>query len=219
MKGLLKNNFYGMAGNIKIALIFALVLGAALLISGNAAMLNVFCLIPTPIIAVLSMSCLRKESSSKWEKYKLTLPVRRKDIVKSQYISHLILCMGGTAFVALFLSITVFIHGNQYFYYGFRDAITLIMGGGILAILIGAFAYPLYYLWGAGKTEVISVLSVLGAAAVIAGISALVNIVSGDNPVSNTFYYASLIAILFIALFTFGLSNVLSCSIFKQKEY
>ena len=198
MKGLLKNNFYGMIENLKIALVFVLVLGVVLL---------------------LSMSCLRKESSSKWEKYKLTLPVRRKEIVKSQYISHLLLSLSGTVFVALFLSITVFIHGNKYFYYGFRDAITLIVGGGVLGILIGAFAYPLYYVWGAGKTEVISVVSALGAVAVIMVLSIMVNIISGDDAVSNTLYYASLIVMLFISLFTFGVSYILSCSIFKHKEY
>lgn len=190
-----------------------------LLVSGNETILSVFCLISTPVIAVLSMSCLRKESSSKWEKYKLTLPVRRKEIVKSQYISHLILSLSGTVFVALFLSITIFVHGNKYFYYGFRDAITLIAGGGVLAILIGAIAYPFYYIWGAGKTEVISVLSVLGAAAIIVGLSTMVNVILGDHAVSNTLYYASVMVILFIALFTFGVSYILSCSIFKYKEY
>ena len=93
------------------------------------------------------------------------------------------------------------------------------MGGGVLGILIGAFAYPLYYVWGAGKTEVISVLSALGAVAVIMVLSIMVNIISGDDAVSNTLYYASLIVMLFLSLFTVGVSYILSCSIFKHKEY
>lgn len=219
MRGLLKNNFYGMIENIKIAFVFVLVFGIVLLVSGSAAMLNAFCLISTPIMAVLAMSCLRKESSSKWEKYKLTLPVKRNDIVKSQYISHSILSIGGTVFVALFLSCTVLIHGNQYFYYGLRDAITLIIGGGILAVLIGAIAYPLYYLLGAGKTEVISVLSVIGAISIVLGLSIIINMISGDGAVSNTRYYTCLILILVFAIVLFAVSYTLSSSIFKKKEY
>lgn len=111
------------------------------------------------------------------------------------------------------------VHGNQYFYYGFRDAITLIIGGWVLAIFIGAIAYPLYVLWGAGRTEIISVLSTIGAVGIVLGLSLLINLLSGDNDISNVAYYASLILILVIALVTFGLSYILSCSIFRQKEY
>ena len=58
-------------------------------------------------------------------------------------IIHTIWSISGVVIVAVFMTLTVFIHGDQYFYYGFRDAITLVLGGGILAILIGAFSYPL----------------------------------------------------------------------------
>ena len=51
------------------------------------------------------------------------------------------------------------------FYYGFRDVLTLILGGGILAVFMGAIAYPLYYWWGEEKTEIIIALAILGAVA------------------------------------------------------
>lgn len=145
----------------------------ALLFTGEASLLNIFSLIVAPVVAVLTISCLRKESSSKWSKYKLTLPVKRKEIVKGQYISHFLISLAGMLTVALFILLTVLIHGNQYFYYGFRDAVTLILLGGILSILIGAIAYPLYYLWGAERTEIILVLSVVLSIAVIMGLSIL----------------------------------------------
>ena len=90
MKGLLKNNFYGVIENLKIALAFVMLVGVLLLITGEATLLSAFSLIAPPIIALLMVSCVRKESASKWEKYKLTLPVRRKAIIESQYISHTI---------------------------------------------------------------------------------------------------------------------------------
>ena len=74
MKGLLKNNFYGVIENLKIALAFVMLVGVLLLITGEATLLSAFSLIAPPIIALLMVSCVRKESASKWEKYKLTLP-------------------------------------------------------------------------------------------------------------------------------------------------
>ena len=80
MKGLLKNNLYGVIENIKIVFAFITLLGMALLFTGEASLLNIFSLIVAPVVAVLTISCLRKESSSKWSKYKLTLLLREKKL-------------------------------------------------------------------------------------------------------------------------------------------
>ena len=103
MKGLLKNNFYGVIENLKIALAFVMLVGVLLLITGEATLLSAFSLIAPPIIALLMVSCVRKESASKWEKYKLTLPVRRKAIIESQYISHTIWSISGVELCLLFM--------------------------------------------------------------------------------------------------------------------
>lgn len=219
MKGLFKNNLYGVIENIKIVFIFILALGTILLITGDSTILSVFSIISAPVIAVVSISCLRKESASEWDKYKLTLPVRRKDIIKSQYVSHLVWSVSGVVLVAVFMVITILLHGNQYFYYGFRDAITLILVGEVLAIWIGAIAYPLYYMWGSERTEVILVISVIGAVSAVLGLSALVNFLTGSGSVSNTEYYISLILIIVITNIVFVLSYYLSNLIFSHKEY
>lgn len=219
MRGLLRNNLYGVMENIKIVFAFIAVMGIVLLFSGEATLLNIFSLLTAPIVAILTISCLRKESASKWCKYKLTLPIKKTEIIKSQYVSHVFWSLIGIVIVAAFMLITVLIHGNQYFYYGFRDAITLVLGGGVLAILIGAVSFPLYYLWGAERTEVILVLSVLFSVGAIIGLSILVNILSGSRNVSNTVYYISLIIISAITAITFLLSYFCTCHIFKRKEY
>ena len=219
MRGLLRNNLYGVIENIKIVFAFITVMGIVLLFSGDTTLLNIFSLLTAPMVAVLTISCLRKESASKWGKYKLTLPIKKTDIIKSQYISHLFWSLIGIVIVSVFMLITVLIHGNQYFYYGFRDAITLVCGGGVLAILIGAVSFPLYYLWGAERTEVILVLSVLSSVGAIMGLSILVNILSGSGNVSNTVYYISLVVISAITSIIFLPLYFLTCHIFKCKEY
>lgn len=218
MKGLLRNNFYGIVENVKIVIAVVVIFGIVLLITGEATLLPAFSLIAPPIIAVLMISCLRKESASKWEKYKLTLPIRRKSIIESQYISHTIWSIAGVVVVAVFMAFTVIIHGDQYFYYGFRDAITLVLGGGILAILIGAISYPLYYLWGAEKTEVILVIGVIGSIGIVFILTMLVNTFSDGN-VSDTLYYISLVIVTAVTIIAYVSSYFISKFIFQKREY
>ena len=62
MKGLLKNNFYGVIENLKIALAFVMLVGVLLLITGEATLLSAFSLIAPPIIALLMVSCVLKKA-------------------------------------------------------------------------------------------------------------------------------------------------------------
>ena len=53
MKGLLKNNFYGMTDSVKVAASLLLVLGAVLALLGDASLVGIFPFIPAPLLAVL----------------------------------------------------------------------------------------------------------------------------------------------------------------------
>lgn len=219
MKGLLKNNFMGVLENIKILIPLVLLFGILVSVTGSASLLGIFSLTLTPVLLVLVVLCLRKESLSKWYKYKISLPVKRNQIVQSYYISHVCWCVAGMIAVTIFMTITILIHGNQYFYYGFRDAFTLVLGGGILAMFIGSVFYPLYYFLGAEKTEITAILSAIISVAILVGISVFINILLGNKDVSDTTYYISLIMILSITCVAFIGSYFLSAFIFQKKEY
>ena len=218
MRGLLINNFYGIAENVKIFIGVIVFAGVIFSILGDTSMVSVFAFIPAPVMAILAVSCLRKESASRWCQYKCTLPVRRKDIVKSQYISHAVCGAAGCAAVALFLTVSVLIHGNVDFYYGFRDAVTLVLGGGILAFLIGAVAYPLYYWWGEERAEIAMVLAVLGAAGIVVALSMLANVIVQGETVSDFTYYVSLVIILVVTVAAYMGSYAISAMIYKKVE-
>lgn len=219
MKGLLKNNFMGVIENIKILFPIIFILGIVVFATGSASLLGIFSLTLTPVLSILIVLCLRKESLSKWYKYKISFPVKRNQIVKSYYISHLCWCIAGMVSVVVCIVITIMIHGNQYFYYGFRDAVTLVLGGSVLAIFIGAVFYPLYYFLGAEKIEIIVIISAVSSIAIVVGISMLINVLFGSNGVSDKTYYLSLIVILMISCISFVCSYFLSSFIFQTKEY
>ena len=207
MKGLLKNNFIGVIENLKLLFPLAIILGIIVSITGSASLLSIYSLSITPILLLLVVLCMRKETLSKWDKYKISLPVRRNDIVKSYHIIHLCWCIGGMAIVTFFM-----------FHYGFRDAVTLILGGGILAIFIGSFFYPLHYFLGVEKIEITAIISLVVSVAVIVGISLLINTFIAGN-VSDTTYYISLIVIAIITSISYVCSYLLSAFIFSSKEF
>ena len=218
MKGLLKSCFFGIKGNLRVIGAAALLLGGICLIMGDPSVVSIFPFLPAPVLGAAAVACLRRESASRWSRYKITLPVRRKDIVKSQYISHGICALAGMACAGIFLCLALIIHGNIYFYYGFRDVLTLILGGGILAVFMGAIAYPPYYWWGEEKTEIIIALSILGAVAVILALSMLINFLTGEGGVTDTQYYISLAVILLIAGAAYAGSCFLSALIYEKAE-
>ncbi len=192
MKGLLKSCFFGIKGNLRVIGAAAVILGGICLIMGDPSAVGIFPFLPAPVLGAAAVACLRRESASRWSRYKITLPVR---------------------------SLALIIHGNIYFYYGFRDVLTLILGGGILAVFMGAIAYPLYYWWGEEKTEVIIALAILGAVAVILALSMLINFLTGEGGVTDTQYYVSLAVILLIALAAYAGSCFLSAQIYEKTEW
>lgn len=105
MKGLLKNNLYATLSNVKAFVIVMLLLGIFVVAMDNK--------IPSLIIGYMllgmigfsfnSIASLRKESATKWNKYKLTAPVKRSAIVQSYFWSLLLWLIVGIVFAGISL--------------------------------------------------------------------------------------------------------------------
>lgn len=219
MTGLLKNDIFGVASNLKVYALLIMVFGVGCIVSGSTTVLNLLCILTPAFLSAISISSLRLESDSRWPKYKLTLPVRRRDIVKSHYLNHLIWSVVGMVVVSVIMAMTVLVHGNQFFYYGWRDAVSLVAIGVVLAVLIGALAYPMYYYFGAMRAELILLGSTLGAVAIVRGLSLLINLLLGEENISTVTYVNSFGIILVVAFAIYILSYFVTCRIFTRKEY
>lgn len=219
MTGLLRNNFYGVISNVKLFLVLDMALYVVLVISGNDSLMTILSIITAPSLSLLAISGLRKENSSKWGKYKLTMPVTRTEIIKSQFIMHLVWTGLGIVGTAVFMSLTVLIHGNLYFAYGLRDAATLVMCGGVLSILVGATSYPLLYFLGTERTEAILIASVIASIAIVFGLTMGINSFLGTGNVTNFEYYMSVVIILVISSILYVISYFVTIAIFKTEEY
>jgi hypothetical protein len=219
MTGLLKNHYYSALGSAKILFLFFLVIGFALLITGNSALLNGFALVSATAFTFNAVSGFRKEASTQWNKYELTVPVRRKDIVMSRYVTHSIWFCIGILIAVVFVVSTVLIHGNQYFYYEARDPLSLFSMGTGSALFMGTFFYPLIYLFGVDKNEILIVISLLGAVGTTLAIIWLINTGFGDNAVSDTVFFISILIFMAASIIAFIASFFITVCIYQKKEY
>lgn len=89
MKGLLKNNYFAVRSNAKAFSVFMLLLGIFVVAVISPSLLMGYALLGMIGFSLNAIAGLRKESSTKWSKYKLTAPVKRSDIVKSYFISQI----------------------------------------------------------------------------------------------------------------------------------
>ena len=203
MKGLFKNNFLAVWTNAKIFLLFLFLIGIVITVIPDKTWQMYFIIIGIVGLSVNAATVIGNEFSSKWGKYKLTLPVKRTDIVKSLYINQLLWIMIGVLFTGIVTALSTLLH---------RASIEQLEGipgvfvlGISISLSMGAIFIPMIYLAGGDKTIVFLIISLLCAVGVAA---MLFNI-----PLFGPLILISCSILLFV------LSLPLSVCIFKKKEY
>ena len=203
MKGLFKNNFLAVWTNVKIFLLFMFAMGIVVTIIPDQTWQMYFIIIGIAGLAVNAATVIENEFSSKWGKYKLILPVKRIDIVKSLYINHLLWIMIGVFFVGIIIALSYLLHGVPFEQFEGISGVVVI--GISISLTMGAIFIPMIYLAGEDKTIVFLIISLLCAVGIAA---MLFNI-----PLFGSFILIGCSILLFIVSFP------LTVSIFKKKEY
>ena len=111
MKGLLKNNYFAVCSNAKAFSVFMLLLGIFVVAVISPSLLMGYALLGMIGFSLNAIAGLRKESSTKWSKYKLTAPVKRSDIVKSYFISQILWLIVGIAYAGIGVALSIMLHG------------------------------------------------------------------------------------------------------------
>ena len=97
MKGLIKKELLMIKGNLKYALLFLVVF---IIISLEDA--SIIYYIPTFISMMIFITTFSYDEYNSWDAYAISMPVSRKDIVKSKYIASIILI-----FIAVIFTIII----------------------------------------------------------------------------------------------------------------
>lgn len=203
MKGLFRNNFFAVWINAKVFLIFMLLFAIVVTIIPAQTLQMYFIMIGIVGFSVIAATAIGNEFSLKWGKYKLTLPVKRTDIVRSLFLNQIFWIIVGTLFTGIASGLSYMIHGFSFDQ--FSGIFSLFILAVSISFFMGAIFIPMIYLTGEDKIVVFLIISLFCAV----GISAMLfNIPLFGN-----------VIIITCALLLFAVSYPLTISIFKRKEF
>ena len=203
MKGLFRNNFFAVWINAKVFLIFMLLFAIVVTIIPEQTLQMYFIMIGIVGFSVIAATAIGNEFSLKWGKYKLTLPVKRTDIVRSLFLNQIFWIIVGTLFTGIASGLSYMIHGFSFDQ--FSGIFRLFILGISISFFMGAIFIPLIYLTGEDKIVVFLIISLFCAVGIAA---MLFNIPLFGN-----------VIIITCALLLFAVSYPLTISIFKRKEF
>lgn len=217
MKGLIRNNFYSMEDSLKLtsAINIMMAIGVSVLGIFNSfarSWIAIVILLQMGSYAVQVTSTLPKDVSSQWNKFEITMPVRRKDVVKAKYICFILNGVLGIAAALL----TVIISQLLQIDINVEKVFLSITFGIVIIFALPALMYPLLLIFGVDKTEMVLSISVILISILFVGSSVIFNYIMPDLSVySNLVFRCSIIV---ISIILFIISYMFSVISYKKKE-
>lgn len=166
-------------------------------------------------VGMFSIASFNYDESSKADRYILTMPLNRRDIVLSKYILTFCSTLLGTIIGTVTSLVLLSIFKNTQL-----DINELILGavGGLFGIgLIQSIQIPCIYKMGAEKGRIFAILIAMVAGISIGGLAFLS--VDSEATISNdvnTTFFALIMGIAIIIIYF--ISYLISCRIFEKKE-
>ena len=142
MRGLLIFSFHAASGNASLVLLASIALAVIYLITGNQfffSMMPLVGLLMFPMMVIASLA----SKDGKWERFQLTMPIRRGGLLGMQYLSVLGALIIAIALVVVTIALSIFLgngalHGHD-FVTGLRN-IMLVLA---MPFLMSGLCFPL----------------------------------------------------------------------------
>ena len=222
IKGLLKKDLYNLSSYKASLIVIILFCGIAII---GTESINLAPIIIGVIVGMISLSTFSYDEISKSNRYILTLPTNRKEIVAEKYI----LAIGATiigGIIGFILTVIVVnimnnVRPENIINLDYESLITSVIGGIWGISLLQAIQIPSIFKWGAEKGRIQMFILVFGIVAIISGIIFFlikmnININMGRlENILNNYGIPLLIAIIVLM---YLISYKISCRIYKKKE-
>lgn len=212
MKGLVLNHLYTVEKGIRSSILMTIVGVILLLVTQHSIAIRMAAFLPFILIPVNALEGLKLDIKSGWNKFEITLPVTRKQIVQSKYVTFLILFGVSVliTFVLFYLAHLLVFPTFTVVFFNF-----LLRGMGLI-LCMAALTIPLTYLLSIEKADSITMFGmgfglgmfflVLLALPIIKGIS------DGFDEIFSVTFFT-------IAVLLFMVSYVVSRVIYIKKEF
>lgn len=222
IKGLLKKDLYNLS-SYKTTLIIIILFCAIAIIGTDA--INIAPTVICAIVGMISLSTFSYDEISKSNKYILTLPTNRKEIVKEKYI----LAIGATilgGLLGILLTIIVvnimnYLRPENIINIDYETLITTAIGGIFCISLLQSIQIPSIFKWGAEKGRIQMFISLFIIIAVIGGIYFLItksNINVNIEKLGDFINKFGIIILIALMIFMYFVSYKIAYKIYKNKE-
>lgn len=212
-------NLYTVRKSLVLYLFAAIISSLFLLIFGGENMYELAIILIFMLIITPSLEVMNHQSKSGYDIFVLTLPVKRKQIVRAHYLFY-----GMTVLLAFIVAAGAVWIADLFIEEVLFDTTTYsVFGLGIaLSLLTGALWYPLLYLLGSEKSEGILIGALLFSILGTLGMErALGRIIGGDLFLTRRHDPALLLFLLyfFSSIFIYCLSFFIGQLIYERKEF
>ena len=222
IKGLLKKDLYNLASYKASLIIIVLFCGIAIV--GTEA-INWGSIIICTIVGMIALSTFSYDEIAKSNKYILTLPTNRKEIVKEKFI----LAIGATilgGILGLLLTIIVanvmnYVRPENMININYESLITTTIGGMFGISLIQAIQIPSIFKWGAEKGRIQMFILLFIIIVIAAGAGFLImksNLNINMEMLENFINQFGLVLLVALMIVMYSISYVISYKIYKNKE-
>lgn len=216
MKGLLLTNYYLVYRTFFMFMGIAILGSGFVFYFGNASMYRLIATFIILFAAIPALEVIKYESKSGYEKYVLTLPVTRNNIVQSHYLFYFLVVIIGTLLSYGIFYIYSFVSDTPID----NDIFKSVSLGTFIILNAGAIAYPLLYVFGAEKSDAITIGGACGGLVIYFGLQSVIGYLIEQFPISNlnsSLYVSILYTIFGIIIYIF--SFVISVFIYRKKEF
>ncbi|NLO86632.1 MAG: ABC-2 transporter permease [Clostridiales bacterium] len=202
MKGLMIKDLINLKQQVKIVVLLNLLYLVTGIIAKDGSAFSGSLIILTAIIPLTAFSC---DAKVKWDRYAITMPLSRKDLVLSKYALYLIINLLLTA-AGLIGMICI---GS-----GFAEALSHILMVACVGWIYISFTYPLLFHFGVEKASIFMMILVVFMMFVFVVGSEILPVASASFPVTALYT-----AIPFLTIAIIAASIALSFRIVKNKDY
>ena len=222
IKGLLKKDLYNLSTYKASLIIIILFCGIAIIGTDTVTIApTVIC----AIVGMISLSTFSYDEMSKANRYILTLPTNRKELVREKYIlaigATLLGGILGMVLTIIVVNIMNYLRPENIINLDYQSLFIATMGGIFAISFLQAVQIPSMYKWGAEKGRIQMFILVLIIVAILGGIYFLINKtnINIDMEMINSFITKFGVWVLIVStIVMYFISYKIAYKIYKNKE-
>ncbi len=219
MQGLIKNNYYKIRESVKLLLLFIIILGIPVVVfdNENTSLLTGFAYLSMVGFPLSTAMSLCRNNSGKWNQYILTFPIRRRDVIKSIFLSQASALVIGIVLAGIVFTASFAIHGFPF--YRYVDVFSLFSSAITISFFMSAMFFFSCHIDSKNRTEIIGIISLLFGIGIVMGIISVLNIYFEEPTNTGWFLFCVGVCMQLSAFSIYVMSYFLTSYVYEKKEF